>query len=272
MKFLFKFLLMAVIAFQVACSADTADAGEKSDAAKSTSASSIKAEEVSLDVVKANVQAVFIKINPRFQVLSAQKSGIPGFYQVQISQGPSIYVNADASHFFTGEAFVVDNDQFVNLTEQSMNSQRLAVMKELNESDMLVFDTKKPLKRQAQITVFTDVDCFYCQKLHKEVPQLNEMGVAVRYMAFPRAGVGSDSYKKIVSAWCADDPQTSMTMLKNRQKIKEVTCDNPVEAQYKLGQSLGVTGTPAILLDDGSLIPGYRPAKDLAKLLGVSPK
>jgi thiol:disulfide interchange protein DsbC len=266
MKFFVKLTLLTWFISQAACAAENEGGAKKSEKSVATISAA------SLDAIKIKAQAVFRGVNPQYKVASINESGIDGFYLVQIEQGPAVYVNADVSHFFTGEAFTVEAGELVNLTQRVMDKERLAVMSTLQESDMLVFDVAPPAKRKAQLTIFTDVDCYYCQKLHQEVPALNKMGIAVRYMAFPRAGVGSDSYKKIVSAWCADNPQTAMTLLKSKQSIAEKNCNNPVVAQYKLGQAIGVTGTPAIILDDGSLIPGYRPADKLAEALGIKPE
>ena len=119
--------------------------------------------------------------------------------------------------------------------------------------------------------MFTDVTCFYCQKLHKEVPALNKRGVEVRYLAYPRAGVGSAGFNQLASAWCADNPQETLTQLKNKQSVPEKVCaDNPIAAQYQLGQELGVRGTPAIVTQDGQMIPGYQSADDLMVTLGLN--
>jgi thiol:disulfide interchange protein DsbC len=126
--------------------------------------------------------------------------------------------------------------------------------------------------RKAVINVFTDVDCGFCQKLHQEVPELNRMGVEVRYLAYPRAGVGSPSYAKIVSAWCSQDRNLAITRLKAGESIPDATCENPVADQFELGQSIGVTGTPAIVLEDGTMVPGYQPAAQLAAIAGVEPE
>lgn len=273
MKLIVKLVLLSFVVFQAACSAETVTTKGGGGTPSSNSGSKVSsvAAPVDLATVKANAQAVFTNINPQYKILSTTESGIAGFYRVQVEKGPTIYMNADASYFFTGDAFMVESGNLVNLSEKAMNAERFTVMSSLKESEMVVFDVKPPMTRKAQVTIFTDVDCYYCQKMHLEVPALNEMGIAVRYMAFPRAGVGSASYNKIVSAWCADDPQTTMTMLKSKQTVANKTCKNPVADQYKLGQQLGVTGTPAILLDDGSLIPGYRPANKLAASLGIQP-
>jgi thiol:disulfide interchange protein DsbC len=123
--------------------------------------------------------------------------------------------------------------------------------------------------RKATISVFTDVDCGYCRKLHLEVPELNARGIEVRYLAFPRQGTTSPSFDKLVSAWCAADRNDAITRLKRGETIPRKSCANPVERQYVLGHQMGVEGTPAIIFEDGSLHPGYAPAADLAKLLGL---
>ncbi|MFT5670969.1 MAG: thiol:disulfide interchange protein DsbC, partial [Glaciecola sp.] len=116
-----------------------------------------------------------------------------------------------------------------------------------------------------------DVDCGYCRKLHEEVPALNAKGIEVRYLAYPRAGIGSPSYNKIVSAWCAVDQQNALTKLKQLEPIPTNICaGNPVAAQFALGGKMGVRGTPALVLDSGRLLPGYMPADRLAAELGVN--
>ena len=102
------------------------------------------------------------------------------------------------------------------------------------------------------------------------MPELNKHGIEVRYLAFPRAGIGSPSADKLVSAWCSDTPGETLTELKNGGSVEARQCaDNPVADHYRLGQQMGVNGTPALVLANGELIPGYRPAADLIRLLGV---
>jgi len=115
--------------------------------------------------------------------------------------------------------------------------------------------------------VFTDIDCGYCRKLHGEIDQFNAKGITVRYLAFPRSGIGAPSYNKAVSVWCDKDPQAAMTRAKNGETLPKADCDNPVKEQYELGQLIGVQGTPAIIMEDGALLPGYVPAAKLAAAL-----
>lgn len=217
--------------------------------------------------LKAKMQTKLSAANPGLIISSVEPSGIEGFYRLKIQSGPAIYAPESADFFFTGNLFQIKNQQLVNLTQQAEARERTAAMGQLKPEQMIVFKPKPPVRNRGAITVFTDVDCHFCRKLHQEVPRLNELGVEVRYMGFPRAGVGSESYNKLVSAWCAKDQQKAMTALKNRETIPSLTCENPIEEQYSLGQKMGVNGTPAIFLEDGTLIPGYREADALSQML-----
>ncbi|MES9991846.1 MAG: DsbC family protein [Candidatus Thiodiazotropha sp.] len=133
--------------------------------------------------------------------------------------------------------------------------------------EMIVYASNS---KQRHITVFTDIDCGYCRKLHAEVPALNASGVDVRYVAFPRAGIGSDSYKKYVSVYCADEPERALTDAKMGVVLKPVNCANPVEKNFNLGKELEVKGTPMIVVDDGSVISGYMKARKLLRRMKLA--
>lgn len=191
------------------------------------------------------------------------ESPMPGLYQIQLKGGRQLYASADGQFLMQGYLFQVKDGQAINLTEQQ---ETRAIAKEINSipaKEMVIFAAEQP---KTHITVFTDTDCGYCQKLHSEVPQLNRLGVEVRYLAFPRQGLGSPAYKELVSVWCAKDRQAAMNLAKSRQQVPAAECDNPVAKQYALGQMIGVSGTPAIVLANGKLIPGYQPAPQLSKL------
>ena len=200
---------------------------------------------------------------------SVKTSEIPGLYEVQFTNGPLVYSTEQGDYFILGDLFSVGPEGYVNLAEKRRDGERVAKLDAVAEEDMIVFSPEG--EPRAYITVFTDVTCFYCQKLHKEVPELNKRGVEVRYLAYPRAGVGSDGYKQLASAWCADNPQDTLTKLKNKQTVPEKVCpDNPIAKQYQLGQELGVRGTPAIITQSGQMIPGYQSADELVVTLGLN--
>jgi thiol:disulfide interchange protein DsbC len=207
-------------------------------------------------------------LRPDIPIQKVTPSPIPGILTLELAGGSVFYGTEDGRYLFAGDLYQLGDDDLINLAESGREQNRRELLAGVAESDMLVFKPKGAVK--ATVNVFTDVDCGYCQKLHQEVPELNAMGVAVRYLAYPRAGVGSPSYDKIVSAWCAEDPNAALTKLKAREEIPDKTCENPVAEQYNLGREMGVNGTPAIVLEDGRLLPGYMPAKELAKAVGVT--
>jgi thiol:disulfide interchange protein DsbC len=207
------------------------------------------------------------KTIPQLVVVQIEKSEIEGLFRVIDERGQAIYTNSDASYFLSGELYSLASGSLVNVTEQGRQKARMSQVSAISPAEKIVF--KPTGETKAKIVVFTDIDCGYCRKLHNEVPRMNELGIEVSYLAFPRAGVGSESYNKFVSAWCADDKLVALTDAKSGRAIPPKTCANPVAAQYELGMELGVTGTPAILLEDGSLLPGYVPADQLAQGLGI---
>jgi len=194
---------------------------------------------------------------------SVAESQIPGLYQVMYGT-EIVYLSADGQYFISGDLLNLKTRE--NLSEVAQRG----VRKQMVDAVEI-----KPVRFEAKdekhvLRVFTDIDCGFCAKLHREMEQINAKGITVEYLAFPRAGVGSPSYDKIVSVWCADDQQDAMTKSKARQAVPSKTCDNPVKDHYQLGQGLGVNGTPALLMESGQLIPGYVPADRLIAMLDAA--
>ena len=190
---------------------------------------------------------------------------VPGLYQIQIGM-TVVYMSKDGKHLVNGN--VIDLDTNKNLTKQTQNKERKLALSNIAESSMIVYPAKGGKdKAKHTITVFTDIDCPYCAKLHKEIPALNEAGVNVRYLAYPRSGMGSPSYFKAVSVWCAKDPLKSMDDAMVGLPPENKQCQNPVRDHMMQAQIFEVNGTPNIILDNGELLPGYVPAKELIKTL-----
>jgi thiol:disulfide interchange protein DsbC len=179
-------------------------------------------------------------------------------------QGSYAYVYVAGEHVLIGE--LLNTKDQVNLGDEAKAERVATVIKDVPTSKMIVFG---PKDAKRHITVFTDIDCGYCRKLHNEVTELTDAGIQVRYLAFPRAGVGSDSYKKYVSVWCNGDQQSALTTAKNGGSVPAATCENPITETYNLGQQVGVRGTPTIIFDDGTLTPGYLPSAELIRRLGI---
>ena len=223
----------------------------------------------SLDGI-ANETEIVTKIN---QVLPAgmsvkgiKQSQVDGLFVVDIGDLQPIYASKDGNFFLYGEMYAIKNGELLNTTKQEISLNRKAILdSELSEKDFITFAA---VDEKHVITVFTDVDCGYCRKFHGEIEDYNAQGITVNYVAFPRSGLESESYNKIVSAWCASDPKGTLTALKEgRDPALKLCQDHPVEDHYLLGQRIGITGTPAIISSSGDLLPGYLPPMELLKKL-----
>ncbi|MDP0589670.1 MAG: thioredoxin fold domain-containing protein [Candidatus Endonucleobacter bathymodioli] len=215
-----------------------------------------------------NIKKQLKKLDPDVRIKTIEKSPIPGLYTVIIDDGYVFYISDDGNHIIRGDIIDIKDGNSLNLTEAIRNQETSKQLSMLNPHDMIIFAPKGEIK--GVVYAFTDVDCGYCRKLHKEVPMLNKMGIELRYLAYPRGGAKVPAYKKMVSAWCSDDRKTAISNLKNGLSIKEKNCTNPIDQQVKLGTLLGVSGTPALFLEDGRRISGYRPAKEIARIMGIS--
>jgi thiol:disulfide interchange protein DsbC len=224
-------------------------------------------KEASTSLTASEAKEKLLTSIPGLPVLSIKQSVLDEYFEVQM-EGRTLYLNSTADHFIAGDLFLIKESRVVNATEESRITERKGLLARLDETEMIVFNPSSKLTK-ATITVFTDIDCHYCRKLHQEVPELNRLGVAVRYLAYPRAGIGSAPYNKAVSAWCAENPQEALTNAKLGQEIDAATCENPVKKHYEMGGVFGVTGTPAVLYEDGSLQAGYLPAGDMVRRLGL---
>ena len=223
----------------------------------------------SLDGI-ANETEIVTKIN---QVLPAgmsvkgiKQSQVEGLFVVDIGDLQPIYASKDGNFFLYGEMYAIKNGELLNTTKQEISLNRRAILdSELLEKDFITFAATD---EKHVITVFTDVDCGYCRKFHGEIEDYNAQGITVNYVAFPRSGLESESYNKIVSAWCSSDPKGTLTAFKEgRDPALKLCQDHPVEDHYLLGQRIGITGTPAIISSSGDLLPGYLPPMELLKKL-----
>lgn len=195
------------------------------------------------------------------EIDSVKSTPVDGLYQVTI--GPDIiYMTGDGKYVIKGE--ILDLKERRNITEDVRADARVEILESINKDEYIEFTSEN--MRDA-IYVFTDVDCGYCRKLHQDVPELNSRGISVRYLAYPRAGVNSAVGQEMSSIWCADNRQAALTAAKNREPVEAKSCDDPVAEQHKLGQQLGVRGTPAIYLQNGRMLPGYMPPNEIVKQL-----
>ena len=216
------------------------------------------------DAIRASLQAHLDGAN----IDAIETTPMAGVYRVSLGQGQYLYSSEDGSYMIAGEMYDFGGEQLVNLAEADRKSARENQLENFDVKTAITFAPEGETK--AVLNVFTDVDCGYCQLFHQQVPALNRAGVEVRYLAYPRGGLTSAAYPKMVTAWCSKNPQQTLTALKNQEKVAIDTCqDNPVLEQFRMGNEFGVRGTPSLVLMDGTLIPGYKPAKELLVDLGL---
>jgi len=224
---------------------------------------------LTLSVAQADENAIrqeLAKAMPSVKVGSVKPSEINGLYEVTVG-GNIVYVSDDAKYLIQGH--LIDVAARTDLTEAKLGSTRKQALEKLGVDKMIVF---KPKTSKYTVSIFTDIDCGYCRKLHSEIDQYMAEGITIQYLFFPRAGKGSDSYHKAISVWCADDRKAALTAAKKGDTPPAKTCDNPVDEHMQLAEEFEVKGTPMIVTEKGNIFPGYLPAKQLAEALADEKK
>ena len=197
------------------------------------------------------------------EIEDIKKAAIPGLFEVMIGS-QILYLSGDGRFLLEGDIIDLTNQE--NLTEKRRVQARKIAIDSFGADKMIAFGGADPVHT---ITVFTDTDCTYCRKLHAEIAAINDLGIAVRYLLYPRYGPGSKSWHIANHVWCSDDRQKALTQAKLDQSIEPRQCDTPLQETYKLGQGIGFRGTPAIVTADGDLIAGYMPPDVLLERLNL---
>lgn len=209
----------------------------------------------------ATVRAALKTAIPQAEPDSLKASAFPGMYEAVFGT-QILYVSSNGRYLLEGDLF--DLKTRTNLTESLRQTGRAKTVANLDPKDMIVFAAEKP---KYVISAFTDIDCGYCRKMHRQMAEYNQLGITMRYMAYPRSGVDTESYYKAVSVWCADDRKTAMTEAKSGTKPPRRECDNPVKEHMAAAAAVGVTGTPTLVMEDGRVIPGYVEPARLLQIL-----
>lgn len=211
---------------------------------------------------EARVREVLRGLDPRIQVDHVGPAPLPGFREV-IAGGQVVYVSDDGKYLLQGS--LLDVAKRKDLSEAAMARLRGEVLKGIPMADRIVYSPAGTPKHR--VVVLTDIECGYCRKFHTEIGEHLKRGIQVEYLAFPRAGLGSADYRKMVSVWCADDRRKALTDAKSDRAVPSKTCKTPVDMQYRAGQRMGLTGTPMILTEDGRMLGGYLPPDALEQRL-----
>ena len=202
-------------------------------------------------------------IQTQVKIVSIKQSPSPALYTLLMEDGNEVYATADGAFILAGQLFWNVDGKATNLTELAQKKAALEKLASVKESDMIIYPAEK---KKTVITVFTDVDCPYCQVLHKDVPKLNAAGIEIRYLAYPRMGLNTETYKKMEQVWCSKDRRQALDIAKSSNLTATDTCENPVADQYHLAGKLGIRGTPTIFLENGERVGGYAPPERLIKM------
>jgi thiol:disulfide interchange protein DsbC len=214
-----------------------------------------------LETVRQAVSERFAEIEPEH----VSKSPVPGWYTV--SKGAIVaYISADGRFLLQGD--LIDLELQTNLTEESRNVARIQMMSAVPRDNMIIFS---PEEVRFSVSIFTDIDCTYCRRLHNQIDEYLAQGIEVKYLLYPRGGPASASWVKAEQVWCADDRNEALTLAKMDKKFETHSCDSSaISRQYVMGQDVGLRGTPAIVLEDGTLVSGYLPPIQLVDALMTS--
>jgi thiol:disulfide interchange protein DsbC len=207
------------------------------------------------------IRAALSKVAPGVNISAINPSPISGFKEVVVD-GHVMYVSGDGKYLLQGS--LIDLGTRTNLTDASEAVLRRDVLAKVPDNRKIIFAPPNPKYR---VTVFTDIDCGFCRKMHTHISEYNKLGIAIEYLFFPRAGIGSESFQKAVNVWCAPDRNVALTMAKNDRILPKKNCTNYVTMDYKLGLQVGVEGTPAVFTASGKSIGGYLSPQDMLKAL-----
>ena len=219
----------------------------------------------STEEISPELQNVRDTVTNRFGEIKPEeifKSSIPGWYTIR--KGAIVaYISADGRYLLQGD--VIDLQHNTNLSEQSRNDARVKMMAAVPNDQLIVFS---PEHVESTVSVFTDIDCTFCRRLHSQIDQYMEQGIEIRYFLYPRNGPTSPSWAKAENVWCADNRNEALTLAKLDKEFPTHTCDaSIVSKHYAIGQDVGLRGTPAIVLQDGTLFSGYMPAQQLKQAI-----
>jgi len=221
---------------------------------------------LSTETVKEKIESIY----PNVRIDEVRPAKVKGFYEI-LSSGDVLYASDDGRFLIQGDVYELDDkSKPMNLTEETRQEMRQKSIKLITATDTIMFNAEKP---KHLVYVFTDVDCGYCRMFHSKMHEYNELGISVAYLAFPRQGLNSEVARKMQSVWCGDKPAELFTKVVNDQSIPDKTCStstvmkDPVTRDFEFGASVGVRGTPSIMLDNGRMLGGYVDPKELASML-----
>jgi len=203
-------------------------------------------------------------LNPKIEIDYIGAAALPGFREAIVG-GQVVLISDDGKYLVQGSVVDIGSQKELTQSSPALSKYRQDLLKSVKTSERIIFAPPNP---EYTVSVFTDIECGYCRKLHSEIAEYNRRGIAIEYLAFPRMGLGSADHKSMISVWCASDRKQALTDAKNGKPVPDRQCrSTPVDMEYNVGQRLGISGTPAIFAADGTQLGGYLPADKMREAL-----
>src|SRR5690606_19536495 len=234
---------------------------DAADATASSGAPAVAQIQTTPGTPEDRARQAILSLSPDVVIDQIEPAPLPGFREVIVS-GQVLYVSDDGKYLLQGALFDITEKK--DLSQSGLTKVRREIVSQIPKSERIVFAPANP---KHTVTVFTDVECGYCRKLHEEIAEYNRRGIAIEYVAFPRQGLGTEDFRLMESVWCSADRRKALTDAKSGRRVTPRSCDNPVASHYRIGQRVGLTGTPMIVAADGTQMPGYMPPEALQSVL-----
>lgn len=202
-------------------------------------------------------------LNPQIKIDYLGAAPLPGFREVIVG-GQVVYVSDDGKYLFQGTVLDIEGKKELTQSSQALSKYRQDLLKTIKTGDRIVFAPANPVYT---VSIFTDIECGYCRKLHSEIAEYHKQGIAIEYLAFPRMGLGSPDHRDMISVWCASNRKQALTDAKAGKPVAPKDCKSPVDMEFDIGQRLGISGTPAIFAPDGTQLGGYLPPQQMREAL-----
>ncbi|MBP6750045.1 MAG: thioredoxin fold domain-containing protein [Xanthomonadaceae bacterium] len=256
-------LSVALCVLSLSACAQTAPPDAKAKADQPAAAGETKTAAAPVpNTPEGRARAALQGLDPTIQIDRMTAAPLPGFREAIVG-GQVLYVSDDGKYLLQGSLF--DMQEKRDLSQIGISVLRRDELAKIPQKDKIVF---APVgKAKHTVNVFTDIECGYCRKLHQDIGEYNRLGIAIQYLAFPRAGTASQDFRNMESVWCSADRRKALTDAKGGQAVAPKTCSNPVNMQYQIGQKIGLQGTPMVVTQEGIALPGYMPPEAMLQTL-----
>lgn len=217
------------------------------------------------DQEAAHVQAALQARFPDISVAMPRPSPIPDYYEVEMG-GQVFYVSKNGRYLLNGDVIDLRRDE--NLSEARRMVLRRKVLDAIPPSDMVIIGL--PGARR-HVTVFTNIDCYYCRQLNAELQNLAARGnVQIRYVLLPEGRPDSAVYARTVSVWCAPNRIVALNRAMEGGKVPSYQCPAPLGEFVQAAKRLNIRGLPTLFLENGAMISGMPPQALLENIMQIA--